>query len=284
MILVDMNQVTLSNLMVQLGGSKNVEPDFVRHMVLNSLRSYRSKFEGEFGELVLCYDNKTNWRREYFPNYKHSRRKGRKESKLDWNNIFDTLHMIKSELTEFFPYKVLEVDNAEADDIIASVVFHVASEPKNFEKVLILSSDKDFIQLQRYNFVSQYSPMQKKFVNGIDPTTYIKEHILKGDRGDGVPNFLSPDNTFVDELRQRPMSKRKLEAWIDLEPSDYCNEEMMRNYQRNRTLIDLSYIPDDIKEKCTETFLDAPEGNRKHLLNYFIKKKLKSLMENIGDF
>ena len=284
MILVDMNQVTLSNLMVQLGGSKNVEPDFVRHMVLNSLRSYRSKFEGEFGELVLCYDNKTNWRREYFPNYKHSRRKGRKESKLDWNNIFDTLHMIKDELTEFFPYKVLEVENAEADDIIASVVFHVASEPKNYEKVLILSSDKDFIQLQRYNFVSQYSPMQKKFVNGIDPTTYIKEHILKGDRGDGVPNFLSPDNTFVDELRQRPMSKRKLEAWIDLEPSDYCNEEMMRNYQRNTTLIDLSYIPDDIKEKCTETFLDAPEGNRKHLLNYFIKKKLKSLMENIGDF
>ena len=284
MILVDMNQVTLSNLMVQLGGSKNVEPDFVRHMVLNSLRSYRSKFEGEFGELVLCYDNKTNWRREYFPNYKHSRRKGRKESKLDWNNIFDTLHMIKDELTEFFPYKVLEVENAEADDIIASVVFHVASEPKNYEKVLILSSDKDFIQLQRYNFVSQYSPMQKKFVNGIDPTTYIKEHILKGDRGDGVPNFLSPDNTFVDELRQRPMSKRKLEAWIDLEPSDYCNEEMMRNYQRNRTLIDLSYIPDDIKEKCTQTFLDAPEGSRKHLLNYFIKKKLKSLMENIGDF
>ena len=284
MILVDMNQVTLSNLMVQLGGSKNVEPDFVRHMVLNSLRSYRSKFEGEFGELVLCYDNKTNWRREYFPNYKHSRRKGRKEYKLDWNNIFDTLHMIKDELTEFFPYKVLEVDNAEADDIIASVVFHVASEPKNYEKVLILSSDKDFIQLQRYNFVSQYSPMQKKFINGVDPTTYIKEHILKGDRGDGVPNFLSPDNTFVDELRQRPLSKRKLEAWIDLEPSDYCNEEMMRNYQRNRTLIDLSYIPDDIKEKCTETFLDAPEGNRKHLLNYFIKKKLKSLMENIGDF
>ena len=284
MILVDMNQVTLSNLMVQLGGSKNVEPDFVRHMVLNSLRSYRSKFQGEFGELVLCYDNKTNWRRDYFPNYKHSRRKGRKESKLDWNNIFDTLHMIKDELIEFFPYKVLEVDNAEADDIIASVVFHVASEPKNYEKVLILSSDKDFIQLQKYNFVSQYSPMQKKFVNGLDPTTYIKEHILKGDRGDGVPNFLSPDNTFVDELRQKPMSKRKLETWIDLEPSDYCNEEMMRNYQRNRTLIDLSYIPDDIKEKCTQTFLDAPEGGRKHLLNYFIKKKLKSLMENIGDF
>ena len=284
MILVDMNQVTLSNLMVQLGGNKNVEPDFVRHMVLNSLRSYRTKFVNEYGELVLCYDNKVNWRREYFPNYKFSRRKDRKQSKLDWNKIFDTLHMIRDELTEYFPYKVLEVENAEADDIIASVVFHVASEPKNYEKVLILSSDKDFIQLQKYNFVTQYSPIQKQYINGVDPTTYIKEHILKGDRSDGVPNFLSPDNTFVDELRQRPMTKRKLDAWIDLEPSDYCNEEMMRNYQRNRTLIDLSYIPDNIKEKCTQTFLDAPEGSRKHLLNYFIKNRLKTLMENRGDF
>ena len=284
MILVDMNQVTLSNLMVQLGGNKNVEPDFVRHMVLNSLRSYRTKFVNEYGELVLCYDNKVNWRREYFPNYKFSRRKDRKQSKLDWNKIFDTLHMIRDELTEYFPYKVLEVENAEGDDIIASVVFHVAKEPKNYEKVLILSSDKDFIQLQKYNFVSQYSPIQKQFVNGKCPESYIKEHILKGDRSDGVPNFLSPDNTFVDELRQRPISKRKLETWIELQPEDFCDENMLRNYQRNRTLIDLSYIPDNIRQPCIDTFLNTKIGSRKDLLNYFIRNKLKSLMENIGDF
>ena len=279
-----MNQVTLSILMVELGGNKNVEPDFVRHMVLNSLRSYRTKFVNEYGELVLCYDNKVNWRREYFPNYKFSRRKDRKQSKLDWNKIFDTLHMIRDELTEYFPYKVLEVEYAEADDIIASVVFHVAKEPKNYEKVLILSSDKDFIQLQKYNFVSQYSPIQKQFVNGKCPESYIKEHILKGDRSDGVPNFLSPDNTFVDELRQRPISKRKLETWIELQPEDFCDENMLRNYQRNRTLIDLSYIPDNIREACIDTFLNTKIGSRKDLLNYFIRNKLKSLMENIGDF
>ena len=279
-----MNQVTLSNLMVQLGGNKNVEPDFVRHMVLNSLRSYRTKFVNEYGELVLCYDNKVNWRREYFPNYKFSRRKDRKQSKLDWNKIFDTLHMIRDELTEYFPYKVLEVENAEADDIIASVVFHVAKEPKNYEKVLILSSDKDFIQLQKYNFVSQYSPIQKQFINGKCPESYIKEHILKGDRSDGVPNFLSPDNTFADELRQRPISKRKLETWIELQPEDFCDENMLRNYQRNRTLIDLSYIPDNIRQVCIDTFLNTKIGSRKDLLNYFIRNKLKSLMENIGDF
>ena len=162
-----MNQVTLSNLMIQIGRSTEVDPDMVRHMVLNSLRGYRTRFVEEFGELVLCYDNKTNWRREYFPNYKHSRRKDRKASKLDWGSIFDTLHLIKQELQDTFPYKVLEVDNAEADDIIASIVSHVDESPSHYEKVLIISGDKDFIQLQRHNFVTQYSPTLKKFVNGM---------------------------------------------------------------------------------------------------------------------
>ena len=203
---------------------------------------------------------------------------------MDWNAIFDTLHLIRDELDEFFPYKVLQVENAEADDVIASVVFHVAKEPKNYEKVLILSGDKDFIQLQKHNFVTQYSPIQKKFMNGVDPTTYIKTHILQGDRSDGVPNFLSPDNTFVDELRQRPISKRKLETWIELNPEDFCNEDMMRNFHRNRTLIDLNYIPEELVDKCIQTFLDTENGDRKQLLNYFVKYKLRNLMENIGDF
>ena len=284
MILVDMNQVTLSNLMIQIGRSDEVDPDMVRHMVLNSLRGYRNRFCEEYGELVLCYDNKGNWRREYFPNYKHGRRKDRKASKLDWGSIFDTLHLIKQELQDNFPYKVLEVENVEADDIIASVVSYVAESPSHYEKVLILSGDKDFIQLQKHSFVTQYSPVLKKFVNGIDPDVYIKEHILKGDRSDGVPNFLSPDNCFVNELRQRPISKKKLATWIDLDPEDFCNEEMLRNYQRNRTLIDLTQAPDWVSKTCVEAYLNSKVNDRSGLLNYFIKHRLKNHMENIGDF
>ena len=284
MILVDMNQVTLSNLMIQIGRSDEVDPDMVRHMVLNSLRGYRNRFCEEYGELVLCYDNKGNWRREYFPNYKHGRRKDRKASKLDWGSIFDTLHLIKQELQDNFPYKVLEVENVEADDIIASVVSYVAESPSHYEKVLILSGDKDFIQLQKHSFVTQYSPVLKKFVNGIDPDVYIKEHILKGDRSDGVPNFLSPDNCFVNELRQRPISKKKLATWIDLDPEDFCNEEMLRNYQRNRTLIDLTQAPDWVSKTCVEAYLNSTVNDRSGLLNYFIKHRLKNHMENIGDF
>ena len=286
MILVDMNQVTISNLMMQLGSKRDNELDenLVRHMVLNSIRGYRSRFHEAFGEMVLCYDSKKYWRRDYFPNYKSNRKKDRANSGLDWNTIFETLNNIRDEIKEIFPYKVLEVEGAEADDVIASIVQHVAETPSEFGHILILSGDKDFIQLQKHNFVKQYSPTLKKFVKDIDPDIYIREHVLKGDRSDGVPNFLSPDNTFVDELRQKPLSKKKLETWIDLEPSDYCSDEMMRNYQRNKTLIDLECIPSDLKVKILEEYQNAEHGDRSKLLNYFINKRLKNLMNDIGDF
>ena len=286
MILVDMNQVTISNLMMQLGSKRDNELDenLVRHMVLNSIRGYRSRFHEAFGELVLCYDSKKYWRRDYFPNYKSNRKKDRANSGLDWNTIFETLNNIRDEIKETFPYKVLEVEGAEADDCIAAIVQHVAETPSEFEHILILSGDKDFIQLHKYNNVQQYSPTVKKFIKDIDPDIYIREHVLKGDRSDGVPNFLSPDNTFVDELRQRPLTKKKLETWIGLEPTDYCSDEMLRNYQRNKTLIDLECIPSDLKVKILEEYQNAEHGDRSKLLNYFIKKRLKNLMNDIGDF
>ena len=286
MILVDMNQVTISNLMMQIGSKRqnDVDGDMVRHMVLNSLRMYRSRFSEEYGELVLCYDSKRYWRREYFPNYKSNRKKDRENSGLDWNLIFETLNAIRDEIRDTFPYKVLEVDGAEADDCIAAVIQHIAVTPSAYEKVLILSGDKDFIQLQKHNFVKQFSPVLKKFVEGQDPHLYIREHILKGDRSDGVPNFLSADDTFVNELRQKPLAKKKISTWVELEPEDFCTEEMMRNYQRNKTLIDLECIPGVLKEKILIDYLKSPIGDRSKLLSYFISKRLKNLMNDIGDF
>lgn len=286
MILIDMNQVCISNLMMQIGSKRqnDVDENLVRHMVLNSLRMYRSRFNEEFGELVLCYDSKKYWRRDFFPNYKSNRKKDREASGLDWNLIFETLNNIRDEIRDNFPYKVLDVEGAEADDCIATVVDYISKTPTAFEQVLVLSGDKDFIQLQKHNFVKQFSPVQKKFLNGQDPHLYIKEHIMKGDRSDGIPNFLSSDNTFVDELRQKPLAKKKIENWIGLEPEDFCTEEMLRNYQRNKTLIDLECIPDVLKEKILLEYLKPPKGDRANLLNYFINKRLRNLMNDIGDF
>ena len=280
MIIIDMNQISLASLMMDLNMRKSNEVDegMVRHMILNSIRLYRQQFTKEYGEVVLTYDSKHYWRREYFPNYKASRRKGREKDSKDWDKIFGVLNKIKAEFKDNLPYKYLEVYGAEADDIIATLC-------KNFqdEKIMIVSGDKDFIQLQKYPNVKQYSPILKKYVNGHDPNTYIKEHILKGDTSDGVPNVLSPDNTFVDGIRQRPLGRKKIENWLDIDIDD-LQEEVKRNYQRNDKLINLDNVPEELEKVIIDEFDKAPCGDRSKLLNYFIKSRLKNLTNEIGEF
>ena len=280
MILVDMNQISVASVMMHLHMTKQTAPDedMVRHMILNSLRMYRMKFCDEYGELVLCYDSKHYWRRDYYPEYKHSRKKGREKSTNDWDAIFEVLNAIKAELKEFFPYKFLEVYGAEADDIIAALAGELEFDNG---KTLILSGDKDFIQLQKFRNVTQYSPITKKFVNGVDPEIYLSEHVLKGDSSDGVPNVLSPDNTFVDGIRQKPLSKKKIAAMID---GDFPNDEVKRNYQRNKKLIDLKESPPELYIDILKEYQEAPDGDRSKLLNYFTQKRLRNLVESIGEF
>jgi len=285
MILVDMNQISVASVMMHLNMNKTTKPDenMVRHMILNSLRMYRTRFHNEYGELVLCYDSKHYWRRDYFPEYKAGRKKSREESDHDWNAIFECLNKIKDELKEFFPYKFLEIYGAEADDIIAALC--VEFEYDN-DKTLILSGDKDFIQLQKFRNVSQYSPITKRMINGGDPDGYLIEHILKGDVSDGVPNVLSPDHTFTEGLRQHPLGKKKIAEWNNQERLEDClpSDEVKRNYQRNKKLIDLSESPAELFSECIKAYYEAPEGDRSKLLNYFIQKRLRNLTDSIGEF
>ena len=278
MILVDMNQISLASVMMHLNMTKrdSVEPGMVRHMILNSLRNYRQMFSEEYGEFIICYDSKHYWRRDVFPEYKAGRRKSRETSVHDWDDIFNFLNAFKQEMIDYMPYKVLEVYGAEADDIIAALCHELEYDNG---KTLILSGDKDFIQLHNH-LVFQYSPITKKMVHDDDPCKYLREHIMKGDTSDGVPNILSPDNTFTDGLRQRPLGKNKI-AKIN---HDVMTDEVKRNYQRNTKLIDLSEVPEELSDEIMVAFNEAPEGDRSKLLNYFIEKRLTEHLENIGDF
>ena len=275
-----MNQISLASVMMYLGMKKTKEVDesMVRHMILNSIRMYRKEYHSEYGEVVLTWDSNHSWRRDYYPEYKAGRRKGREGDKDFWDNVFTVLNKIRSEIKQNFPYKYLEVFGAEADDIIGFLC-----EENKDEKIMIISGDKDFIQLQKYPNVKQWSPITKKDVNGFNPTTYLKEHILRGDTSDGVPNVLSPDNTFIDGLRQRPLSRKKIQSWLLGGGSDW-NDEVKRNFQRNSTLIDLSRTPEELKNQIRLEYNNAPHGDRSKLLNYFMQNKLKELTENIGEF
>ena len=281
MILVDMNQVTISNLMIQMK-DEPLSEDLVRHMVLNSLRSYKTKFTNDYGELVLCYDDKHCWRKDYFPYYKQNRKKARSQSSLDWNELFDILTKIQNELEENFPYKVLKIDGAEADDIIAILSNKISSTPNLYEDVLIISGDKDFIQLHQKENIKQYSPTLKKYVVDENPEQYKFEHIIRGDKGDGVPNVLSQDTVFVEDLRQRPITKKKLTEWKE---NGIPEGEIKRNYQSNKTLIDFASIPNEWGELIYNKWVDKiTQNDKSKILPYFMKHRLKELTEKLGDF
>ncbi len=284
-ILVDFNQIAISNLMINLKMNhiNEVEEDMLRHMILNSLRFNRNKFSKEYGELIICCDGRNTWRKDVFPFYKQNRKKTRAASGYNWGKIFDVLNTIREELDEHFPYKVIHNDRAEADDIIAILA-------KNWidEKVLILSGDKDFMQLQKFDNINQYSPVQKKFLRTKDPKEFLFEHIVRGDVGDGIPNCLSKDSTFVTGDRQKPVTKKRLDEWMK---AGKVTTGDVTWFDRNRRLIDLEYIPEDLRDEIILQYEAAKPlhsgdelAARRGLLNYFIKHRLSKLVPSIQEF
>jgi hypothetical protein len=254
-----------------------IDESLLRHIVLNNIRSHRSKFYDKYGEVVIATDNKHYWRRDIFPYYKAHRKRDREASGLNWPAIFEAMNTVKAELKETFPYKFIDVEGAEADDVISVLIEEL---PYN-ERALIVSGDKDFIQLQsRHPYVDQYDPVRKRWVTHPNPTSYLEEHIIKGDRGDGIPNIRSDDADLITGKRQRTISAKMLNAWME----GGVPSELSRNYERNKLLIDLSETPKEVKLRILEEFAREPNGKRKKLFNYFIQHRLRNLMENISEF
>ena len=282
MILIDYNGIAIGNVVVQrLAADENL----IRHMILNSIRMYRQKFHREYGEVVIVADGAGNWRKEAYPQYKANRKKSRDESTIDWNEVFRIINMVRDEIRDNFPYKVMHQYGCEADDVIAQIALETQEFGKH-EPVMIVSADKDFIQLQKYDNVKQFSPMTKKFVKHDNPRLYMMEHIFRGDGGDGVPNVLSDDNVFVDGRRQSPITKKKIDAWIqaeDLQKS--MGDEVYRNYLRNKKLIDLTETPSSIKQEIINTYESQDQSkNKSKVFNYLIQKRCKLLLESVQEF
>ena len=277
MILLDFSQTMIGSFMAMGKGSIVVEEDLLRHTVLNTIRQYKQMHRHvDHGGFVICCDSPKNWRKESFPEYKANRKKKRETDTTDWTSLFEFLHQMIDDLREYFPYKVVKVESAEADDIIADLTQEEMKNPTT-----IISSDKDFIQLQKYEGVQQWSPLTKDWVKG-DPEASLWEKLVKGDAGDGVPNILSSDDTFIVEgKRQRPISKKKMELWKEDRSS--WTEDMHRNFNRNEMMVDLEKTPESIRINIINQFREQvpPHGR---LMEYFTEKRLKNLMEHIEEF
>lgn len=259
------------------GKTNEIDEDLVRHIILNIIRNVRIKFKEEYGELVIADDNRQYWRREFFPFYKASRKKSREAMNIDWTVFFSYTDKIKKEIGENLPYKYVNVEQAEADDIIATLVRNVP-EASPF---VIVSSDKDMIQLHRED-VKQYDLVHKKWVTHDNPKEYLFEHILKGDTGDGVPNIVSPDNCFVLGQRQGRVTQNVIEAVRNIENEP--ENRHYRNYVRNKTLVDLSMIPKEIQDRIIDKYQQISKPSRTQMRLYFASKELNDLSTKINDF
>ena len=294
MIIIDYNQISIGNLMVELNGSKDgdINIDLVRHMILNTLRSYKTKYGEEYGDLVIACDNRRYWRRQVFPQYKASRKKTREDSGYDWTSIFEGLSLIKHELQQHMPYPVVDVDGAEADDVIGTLAEWSQTndlvQEGLFESprpLLIVSGDHDFQQLQKWKNVVQFSPLKKRFVKIKEPAEDIlREHIIRGDKGDGVPNILSEDNSFVEGIRQRPIRKALVAEWKSTKPEEWVTGEMAAAYIRNKTMVDLSQTPEEIKEQIVFQYEKQLNKSTEDMYKYFMNYSLDRLVEVIDEF
>lgn len=280
MILVDANQIAISHLMVRSKIEDGINIDSVRKSIVRVIGRIAKKYGPEYGQMILCYDDKNYWRRDAFPFYKKNRKQEREASKYDWDQVFSVLNIIRDELRANFPYKVLQVQGAEADDIVASLCMD-NSKLETPEKVLILSADKDFIQLHKYDFVRQYDPIRNRWIENDDPVMYLQEHIIRGDRSDGIPNILTCDDAIVTGKPQKKMSKDKIASLANMSPDEFTNFIRLRNWKRNAELIDFGRIPESIVDRI----LSASHHTRVQPtvnLNYFIDNKLQDILSDFS--
>ncbi len=283
MIIVDYNGLCVGTVASQ---KLELKEDIIRHVILNQIRWIRSKFKNEYGEVVLAVDSGNTWRRDMFPFYKAKRREKRQTDKQDWQEVYRILDLIREEIKENFPYKVVKIDRCEADDIIG-VLVEDTQEFGKYENVMIISADKDFIQLQKYKNVKQFSPLFKKFVSEDNPLSYLETHILKGDTADGIPNVLSNDDVFVEGFRQTPLRQKRIDEII----TDLSDGELLyaaswyRNYLRNKKLIDLSQTPEDLKKEIINNFTNQdPWSNKGKVFPYMVSKRLNQLIQDVTEF
>lgn len=292
--LIDFSQTVISSITANIDEIKgNNFKDLAKHIVLNQLLALKRKFGGD---IIICCDAKTYWRKDEFPHYK-GHRKHKKDTGIDWDMVYEVMNELKLELTENFPYRLLEVDGAEADDIIAVLTKYFDENELNTtgvvevpQDVVICSSDKDYVQLQKYRNVKQWSNIQKCFVTSKNPSHDLIEMICAGQPKDNIPNIMSGDDwakSRADDIpvRAKSFMSVRLESFYAKGYDACLNESEQRNFRRNEMLIDFDKIPSEISDRIIKAYLSSEIiGNKKKIFEYLTKHRMKLLLSHHSEF
>jgi 5'-3' exonuclease len=290
MILLDISNILVSNLMqnIKLMSDNSIpQEDMYRHMILNTIRSNYMKFKKEYGELVICCDNKNGWRKAIFPEYKANRKKTRDSSSIDWAVVYKMFNQILFEIDQVFDWKMVTYESAEADDIIYTLCVNSEEGSKH----LIISGDQDLLQIQHqapmFVSITQYAPVAKKFYTTTNQYDLF-EHVCRGDTSDGVPNILSDQRSFVEGIRQKTLTTKLIHSWWNYFTTHNTLDPSMpiERYILNNKLINLNMIPEEIQQGILDTYknITKPKTNQMQIMKYFMENRLMNLSENIGDF
>lgn len=313
MILLDYSQTVHGHIAMELNRTKEftVEPDFLRYMILNQVRALNVRFRQKYGQMMVIMDGRNNWRKQAFHLYKANRKKSRDTSTIDWDQVYSVTSQISNDIKEHFPMPCVQVDGCEADDLIAYFCTHGPSEP-----TLILSSDKDFMQLQWLNYtkgkdIQQYATTTDKYLQEHSAHSALEnllDKIMRGDKGDGVPNVLSAEDQLVNGVRATIMSKKRVEALseglsLDTEGSSpllQCDsskiniggfdpEDIIKRTKTNFDMISLLNLdvthPPEIVHSMSQALKTAlnekKEGN---VSFYLMQHDVKSMKDKAADF
>lgn len=282
MILIDFSQIVISNAkrVVKDMRPEDFNEDFIRHMVMESIRGYKKRYGRKYGDIVIAVDSRRCWRYEVFPEYKAVRKQNKKESDFDFELVHRVINETSAAFKEFFQYKVIYHERAEADDIIGVLTRYKHKD----EKIMIISADYDFKQLHKYRGVSQYSPIQSKAVTCDAPVSFLKEHIIRGDKGDGIPNVLTHHDFFVDKKDLKRQKSITVGVISDIDSMVGDDEFIKNRFAQNEQLIDLNFIPDDIKKDILELYDNPVKGSKADIMNYMLRSGLNNLVSDINDF
>ncbi len=277
MILIDFNQIVVSSVF----STKDDDETEYRNKILRAIKASVMRFGDVYKNVTICCDSGHSWRKDFFPYYKCRRKINRKKSPVNWTAIHRLIGEMRDEIRDNFPYRVIQIEGAEADDIIAVIATKLAKEG---ERVIIVSSDKDFQQLQKFPQVKQWSPKRRDFIRQRTPEKYLKEHVLRGDKDDDIPNILSDDKTYALGLRSGSVTRKRMDLWTRPD-YEFETEEMKRNWIRNSTLIDFEMIPDKVKSQVLEEFETLPvDVTQRNTFEYLSSKRLKQLIGTVGEF
>jgi 5'-3' exonuclease, N-terminal resolvase-like domain/T4 RNase H, C terminal len=301
MIVLDYSGIAIASILgydSKLEGSLDENKNLVRHVILSKIRDYKRRFSKEYGnEIVIACDGGDYWRKKVFPHYKASRKKNRENSDIPWDMVYQCMDDSLDVLRNFFPYKVIKVSGAEADDVMfvmsdvvckqRGTVVGIESEVVG-EKCLVISSDKDMIQLHS-NTTRLYSPYKETYATfqpGETAKSFLRKLILTGDTGDGIPNVFSPASTLVDGIRQKAATEKKMKPI--LESSDLISgtddPDVKKRIVENARLISFKFVPTEIVNSIIDSYNEPIEGTRMAAYEWMAANNMKLLMNDIEAF